>query len=82
MGEIPAVASAIQISLVSIQRPPSGGSQARGRVLGEGCLSAVGVNNRLEPLCISRFLPGSNPPKSPLRRGTLRILLSPLLKGG
>jgi len=37
----------------------------------------IGVNLRLKPLRNMGFMPSLDPPKSPLRRGTLTALLSP-----
>ncbi len=37
----------------------------------------IGVNNRLKALINLGFMPSLDPPKSPLRRGTLIGLLSP-----
>ena len=42
----------------------------------------LGDNLRLKPTIKVAFLPSLDPPKSPLRRGTLRIfLVPPLLRG-
>jgi hypothetical protein len=44
-------------------------------------MSIIGVNNQAKTLCIFRLYRSFDPPKSPLKRGTLSVPVPPFLRG-